>query len=88
MSHDDTFKEDIHKGYPDDKVFRKILPKVDRHLMFSMKNRMIWAQNRGGEDAVCVPSTRSQDMTLRTRIIDQAHQVVGHFGPQQTIDYI
>jgi hypothetical protein len=82
MSHDDTFEEDIHKGYPDDRVFRKILPKVDRHPMFSMKNRVIWAWNRGGEDIVCIPSTKLQDTTLRMRIIDQAHQVVGHFGPQ------
>jgi hypothetical protein len=82
MSHNDTFEEDICKGYPDDKVFGKILPKVDRHPMFSMKNGVIWARNRGGEDVVCIPSTKSQDMTLRTRIIDQAHQVVGHFGPQ------
>jgi hypothetical protein len=82
MSHDDTFKEDIHKGYPNDRVFRKILPQVDRHLMFSMKNRVIWAQNRGEEDIVCVPSNKSQDTTLRMRIVVQAHQVVGHLGPQ------
>jgi Integrase zinc binding domain len=88
MSHDDTFEEDICKGYSDDKMFRKILPKVDRHPMLSMKNRVIWARNRGGEDIVCIPSTKSQDMTLRMRIVDQVHQVVGHFGPQQTIDYI
>jgi hypothetical protein len=28
MSHDDTFEEDIHKGYPDDRVFGKILLRV------------------------------------------------------------
>jgi Integrase zinc binding domain len=88
MSHNNTFEKDIHKGYSNDEMFRKILPKVDRHPMFSMKNRVIWAQNRGGEDVVCVPSTKSQDTTLRMRIIDKVYQVVGHFGPQQTINYI
>jgi hypothetical protein len=82
MSHNNTFKEDICKEYSKDEMFGKILPKVDRHPMFSMKNRVIWAWNRGGEDVVCVPSTKLQDMTLRTRIVDQAHQVVGYFGPQ------
>jgi len=28
------------------------------------------------------------ETTLRTRILDQAHQVVGHYGPQRTSDYI
>jgi Integrase zinc binding domain len=69
-------------------VFGKILLRVDRHPTFSLKNRLIWGQNRGGEDIVCVPCTKSQDMTLRTRIVDQAHQVVGHFGPQWNADYI
>ena len=33
MSHNDTFEGDICRGYPDDKVFGKILPKMDRHLL-------------------------------------------------------
>jgi hypothetical protein len=82
MSHDDTFEEDIQKGYPEDKLFQKVLTKVKMHSMFSLRNGLIWAQNRGGEDVVCVPSTKSEDTTLRARIVDQAHQVVGHYGPQ------
>ena len=30
----------------------------------------------------------SGDTNLRTRILDQAHQVVGHYGPQRMADYI
>src|ERR1700723_2421060 len=48
----------------------------------------IWTQNRGGEDVVCVPSTESTDTTLRTRILEQAHQVVGHYGPEHTAEYV
>jgi hypothetical protein len=88
MSHDDTFEEDIQKGYPKDKLFQKVLTQVEMHSTFSLQNRLIWAQNRGGEDIVCVPSAKSEDTTLRARIIDQAHQVVGHYGPQRTADYI
>jgi len=57
-----SIKEAIYKEYPNDKVFGKVLLRVDRHPMFSLKNRLICAQTRGGEeDVVCVPSTKSQD---------------------------
>jgi len=61
---------------------------VGTHPSFEMKNKIIYTKNRGGEDIVCIPSTMSAEMTLRTRILDQAHQVVGHYGPQRTSDYI
>jgi RNase H-like domain found in reverse transcriptase/Reverse transcriptase (RNA-dependent DNA polymerase) len=48
MSHDDSFEEDIHKGYPDDRVFGKILLRVDRHPTFSLKNGLIWVLDHNG----------------------------------------
>ena len=55
---------------------------------FKERDGFIWAQNRGGEDVLCIPSAPSGNTNLRTRILDQAHQVVGHYGPQQMADYI
>jgi len=42
----------------------------------------------GEEDVVCVLSAISTDMTLRMRILEQAHQMVGHYGMQHTSDYV
>jgi len=61
---------------------------METHPSFKMKNKIIYMKNRGGEDIVCVPSTMSAETTLRTRILDQAHQVVGHYKPQRMSDYI
>ena len=41
-----------------------------------------------GEEVMGIPSTKYMDTTLRARIIEQAHQVVGHFGTLRTSDYI
>jgi len=84
----DIFEEEIRKGYIMDPFFRKVIKKMGVHPSFGKKDRIIWMKNRGGEDVVCIPSTMSAGMTLRTRILDQAHQVVGHYGPQHTSDYI
>jgi len=70
-----------------DPFFRKVIEKMGTHPSFKKKNGIIYTKNRGGEDIVCVPSTMSAGMTLRTRILDQAHQVVGHYGPQRMSDY-
>jgi len=84
----DTSEEDIQGGYMMDPFFSKVIEKMGAHPSFKMKNEIIYTKNRGGEDIVCMPSTMLAEMTLRTRILDQAHQVVGHYSPQRTPDYI
>jgi len=88
VSQTDTFEEDITKGYIMDPFFRKVIKKMGTHPSFKTENKIIYTKNRGGEDIVCVPSAMSAETTLRTRILDQAHQVVGHYGPQRMSDYI
>ena len=56
--------------------------------MFRIHKEMVWTQNREGEEVMCIPSTKYMDTTLRARIIEQAHQVVGHFGMLRMSDYI
>jgi len=86
VSQTDTFEEDITKGYTMDPFFRKVIEKMGMHPSFKTKNKIIYTKNRGGEDVVCVPSAMSAETTLKT--LDQAHQVVGHYSPQRTSDYI
>jgi len=75
VSQMDTFEEDITKGYTMDPSFKT-------------RNKIIYTKNRGGKDIVYIPSAMLAEMTLKTRILDQAHQVVGHYSPQRTSDYI
>jgi len=45
-------------------------------------------KNRGGKDIVCIPSTNISRNNIKNKNMDQAHQVVGHYGPQRMSDYI
>jgi len=86
MSQTDTFEEDIQRGYKTDPFFRNVIEKMGTHPSFKMKNKIIYMKNRGSKDIVCIPSTMLAETTLRTRILDQAHQVVGHYRPQRMSD--
>jgi len=88
VSQTDTFEEDIIKGYIMDPFFRKVIEKMGTHPSFKVKNKIIYTKNRGSKDIVCIPSAMSAETTLKTRILDQAHHVVGHYGPQRMSDYI
>ena len=65
-----------------------MIEKMGMHPSFKTKNKIIYTKNRGGENVVCVPLAMLAETTLKTRILDQAHQVVGHYGPQRMSDYI
>ena len=88
MSEHDPLHEDISKGYSGDRMFKKILLAPEDHPTFSVQDGFIWMKNRGGEEVLCVPSSPSKDTTLHGRIIEQAHVIVGHFGPLKTAEYV
>jgi hypothetical protein len=88
MANDKTFEEDILKGYEEDVFFGRITKKNEENPLFRIHNGLVWTQNRGGEEVLCIPSAKSLKTTIRARIVEQAHQVVGHFGSQRTSDYI
>jgi hypothetical protein len=88
MNETDTFEKNTIEGYTADPWFQMVKEKIGLQMPFKEKERYLWAQNRGGEDVLCVPSAPSGDTTLRTRILEQTHQVVGHYGPQKTVDYV
>jgi hypothetical protein len=88
MSNDKTFEEDILRGYEEDIFFGRIMKKNEENPLFRIHNGLIWTQNRRGKEVLCIPLSKSLDTILRVRIVEQAHQVVGHFGLQRTSDYI
>ncbi|KAF8219001.1 hypothetical protein L208DRAFT_1344643 [Tricholoma matsutake] len=85
---EEPLNNNIQKGYVDDKLFKKILEKPEDHPGFQIQDNFIWMKNRGGEDMLCIPTSTSKGMTLHGRIIEQAHSIVGHFGPLKTSEYI
>jgi hypothetical protein len=88
LSMQDTFLTDIKKGYSKDKLFSKILRFPKEHPAFTIREGLIWTRNRGGEEVLCVPTGLTRNQSLQGLITDQAHTIVGHFGPQRTVDYI
>jgi hypothetical protein len=88
MTERDPLNDDIWKGYIVNHVFKKILEKPEDHPGFEIQDGFIWMKNRGGEEVLCVPSTSSKGTTLYGHIIEQAHTIIGHFGPLKTSEYI
>jgi hypothetical protein len=69
-------------------LFVKVLKQPDQHTAFTIHDQLIWSCNRGGEQVLCIPSTKMGSQSLHGIIIDQAHMIVSHFRPQHTTDYI
>jgi hypothetical protein len=88
LTTNDSFLADIKSGYKHDSLFVKVLKQPDQHTAFTVCDQLIWSHNRGGEQVLCVPSTKMGSQSLHSVIIDQAHTIVGHFRPQCTTDYI
>jgi len=88
LTANNSFIADIRSGYDHDSLFTKVLKQPDQHAAFMIRDQLIWSHNRGGEQVLCVPSTKMGCQSLHGIIIDQAHTIVGHFGPQRTADYI
>jgi hypothetical protein len=88
MSEQDTLNDDIRDGYVNDKLFQKVLEKPEDHPGFKIRDDFIWTKNRGGKDVLCMPVSTFKDTTLHGCIIEQAHCIVGHFGPLKMSEYI
>jgi hypothetical protein len=88
MANDKTFEEDILREYEEDAFFGRITKKNKENPLFRIHNGLVLTQNRGEEEVLCIPLSKLLDTTLHVRIVEQAHQVVGHFGSQRTSDYV
>jgi len=88
LTTNDSFLADIRSGYEHNLLFAKVLKQPDQYAAFTVRDQLIWSRNRGGEQVLCVPSTKMGCQSLHGVIIDQVHTIVGHFVPQRTADYI
>jgi hypothetical protein len=88
LTANNSFLTDIRSGYEHDSLFAKVMKQPDQHTAFMVHDQLVWSRNRGREQVLCVPSTKMGHQSLHGIIIDQAHTIVGHFGPQHTADYI
>jgi len=87
LTANDSFLADIRSGYEHNLLFAKVLKQPDQHAAFTIRDQLIWSHNRGREQVLCVPLTKMGCQSLHGIIIDQAHTIVSHFGPQRTTDY-
>lgn len=80
--------DSIRSEYDTDPLFSKILKRPDDFTAFKIEHKLIWVKNRGGERVLCVPQGKFGEKSIRGTVLEQAHEVVGHFGPQRTADYV
>jgi hypothetical protein len=81
---DDGFIQMIKDCYPRDNLFELILEKPNDYNVFSVQEDIIWTVNPCRDEVVCIPHNHELIMQL----IDQAHMVLGHYGVQQTAEYL
>src|SRR5215510_7490251 len=85
---DEQFREEVRQAYAGDKLFSKILQHPSSHPAFTLDEKLIWTHNLSKDKVLCVPTVKKGLRLLQGTIVEQAHQTVGHFGPQQMTDYI
>ncbi len=85
---DPTFFPELRSAGLNDPMLSKILEKPADHPRFTVEDGLVWTQNLGKERVLCVPRSTTSSRALRGEIVEQAHAVVGHYGPQRTADYI
>ena len=78
----------IKEGYLKDALFKKVLTKPNQYQSFEVKDGLIWTQTRSGDMTLCVPNGTLDGKSVRGIILETGHELVGHYGPQKTIDYI
>ena len=78
----------ISAGYKNDSVLSKVLNEPDHYSMFKVRDDLIYMNNRGGEEVLCIPHAEFEGDMIVALVIAQAHQALGHLGAQRTVDYI
>lgn len=75
----------IIAGYQKNPLMRTILQSPGNYPQFSVEeNRAIRRTTPQGHNVTCIPNDRQ----LIMQILTKAHLIIGHFGDQQTAEYI
>jgi hypothetical protein len=85
---DHSMLQDIKCRYTSNPLFVKVLENVKHHKTFEASNGLLYTRNHAGASVLCIPSVMQKKHHLTEIVIAQAHEVLGHYGPQKTADYI
>ena len=79
----------IRGAYRQDIILSKVLKAPKEHPRFGVRDNLIWTKNPYRCDVICIPREAFfKGRRVIEIIIDQAHQVVGHFNHLKTSNYI
>jgi hypothetical protein len=65
-----------------------VLDNVTHHANFEVIDGLLYTKNCPSEKVLCIPSVIYQERQLTEIIIVQVHEILGHFGPQKTVEYV
>jgi len=82
------FLDRVKRGYEKDTLFVKVIKEKERYPSFKYREGLLYTNNRGGQEVLCIPRVVTREDSLTAIVIDQAHTVLGHFSAQKTADYI
>ena len=88
LQDNEGLQEAITAGYKTDPVLLKVWSSLEHHATFQLRDNLLYTDNCGREEVLCVPHTKVNGDMIITKIIAQAHQMLRHLGAQQTMDYI
>ena len=80
--------EAITAGYKTDPVLSKVWNSPEHHATFQLRDNLLYTDNCGREEVLCVLHMKVNGDMIITKIITQAHQMLRHLGAQRTMDYI
>jgi Integrase zinc binding domain len=84
-----SFLRNIQKGYRKDPLFKKVLKAPKHFKNFEITNKPLYMHNLAKDHILCIlVIIAHDDRCLIEVILLQAHQVLGHLGPQKTSEYI
>jgi len=80
--------ESIKHGYQKDLLFSKVLDNVRHHKNFEVLSDLLYTHNRTDASVLCILSIIHDKRWITEVMISQAHEVLGHYRPQKTADYV
>jgi len=80
--------ESIKHGYQKDPLFSKVLDNVGHHKNFKVLSDLLYTCNCADASVLCVLSVIHDKRQITEVVISQAHEVLGHYGLQKTVDYV
>ncbi|KAI0352842.1 hypothetical protein OH77DRAFT_1387200, partial [Trametes cingulata] len=78
----------VRAAYATDTTFAKVMASPTAYPSFSVREGLLYVNNRFGDCVLCVPHGKLKQRSLRERVIDLAHKTLGHMGTQKTIEYV